>query len=188
MTVARANKTIMETSRHASRQLDHRRGAGPRVRPAALSRVVTSRRTWSHRRHPRRLPRPYPPSRLDERHDQATRPHQALDKHIGAHPGCNGPEDVSKRRLVVTITWQNMFAARAFRSDHELAKVGQPPAAEQWEMNAHCLPPPESPSRFLPAAILQSPFYAPRPTMRPASAVSVQSSAMSLPTFRRSRR
>ncbi|MBP7760327.1 M13 family metallopeptidase [Candidatus Saccharibacteria bacterium] len=73
-------------------------------------------------------------------------------------------KDVSKLTFGRDNHLANMFAARAFRSDLELAKVGQPPAAEQWEMNAHTVNAYHHPNRLeivFPAAILQPPFYAP---------------------------
>ncbi len=61
----------------------------------------------------------------------------------------------------------NLMAAREFRTDLELAKVGQPPADEQWEMNAHTVNAYHHPNRLeivFPAAILQPPFYDPSAT------------------------
>ena len=59
---------------------------------------------------------------------------------------------------------ETIFNARRFWSDIELAKVGQPPQAEQWEMNAHTVNAYHHPNRLeivFPAAILQPPFYNP---------------------------
>lgn len=55
-------------------------------------------------------------------------------------------------------------ASRQYRTALELVKIGQPPADEQWEMNAHTVNAYHHPNRLeivFPAAILQPPFYDP---------------------------
>ncbi len=57
-----------------------------------------------------------------------------------------------------------ILRARSFWTELELRKVGQKPAAEQWEMNAHTVNAYHHPNRLeivFPAAILQPPFYDP---------------------------
>lgn len=59
---------------------------------------------------------------------------------------------------------ENLFAAAAFETDTELAKVGKAPAEEDWEMNAHTVNAYHHPNRLeivFPAAILQPPFFDP---------------------------
>ena len=59
---------------------------------------------------------------------------------------------------------QNLLAARAFRTDIDLAKIGHPPSHEDWEMNAHTVNAYHHPNRLeivFPAAILQPPFFDP---------------------------
>jgi putative endopeptidase len=59
---------------------------------------------------------------------------------------------------------ESILNARRFWSDLELAKVGQPPQEEQWEMNAHTVNAYHHPNRLeivFPAAILQPPFFDP---------------------------
>ena len=59
---------------------------------------------------------------------------------------------------------ENLRAAAVFETDLELAKVGQPPAEEAWEMHAHTVNAYNHPNRLeivFPAAILQPPFFDP---------------------------
>jgi putative endopeptidase len=59
---------------------------------------------------------------------------------------------------------ENIFAARRFENDLDLEKVGTPPAAEEWEMNAQTVNAYHHPNRLeivFPAAILQPPFFDP---------------------------
>ncbi len=61
----------------------------------------------------------------------------------------------------------NILVSREFWSAFELVKVGNPPAEEEWEMNAHTVNAYHHPNRLeivFPAAILQSPFYSPDAT------------------------
>ncbi len=61
----------------------------------------------------------------------------------------------------------NIITAREFLSALELTKVGNPPADEEWEMNAHTVNAYHHPNRLeivFPAAILQTPFYSPDAT------------------------
>jgi predicted metalloendopeptidase len=58
----------------------------------------------------------------------------------------------------------SILAARQFWNAIEIAKVGTPPLAEQWEMNAHTVNAYHHPNRLeivFPAAILQPPFFDP---------------------------
>ena len=74
-------------------------------------------------------------------------------------------KDLSSLQFVSDNHLENMVTARAFRTDLELIKVGQPPADEQWEMNAHTVNAYHHPNRLeivFPAAILQPPFYNPQ--------------------------
>lgn len=57
---------------------------------------------------------------------------------------------------------ENLVRAYESESAFELAKVGRPPAAEEWEMNAHTVNAYHHPNRLeivFPAAILQAPFF-----------------------------
>ncbi|MEO5690847.1 MAG: M13 family metallopeptidase [Candidatus Saccharimonadales bacterium] len=61
----------------------------------------------------------------------------------------------------------NILSSRIFWSAFELTKVGNPPADEEWEMNAHTVNAYHHPNRLeivFPAAILQPPFYSPDAT------------------------
>ncbi len=58
----------------------------------------------------------------------------------------------------------NVIRLREFDTSRELAKIGQPPAREEWYMNAHTVNAYNHPTRLeivFPAAILQTPFYDP---------------------------
>lgn len=62
---------------------------------------------------------------------------------------------------------ESILRARRYWSDLELVKVGTPPQAEQWEMNAHTVNAYHHPNRLeivFPAAILQPPFFDPEAT------------------------
>lgn len=72
--------------------------------------------------------------------------------------------DIGKLEFVAGNHLQNVMLARSFWTDIELAKIGQKPAAEDWEMNAHTVNAYHHPNRLeivFPAAILQPPFYDP---------------------------
>ena len=72
--------------------------------------------------------------------------------------------DTSKLSLSADNVIENILLLRAEDSEYELAKVGNPPAAEEWEMNAHTVNAYHHPNRLeivFPAAILQPPFYDP---------------------------
>lgn len=59
----------------------------------------------------------------------------------------------------------NLLRLYCFETDLDLAKVGKPPANEDWEMNAHTVNAYHHPNRLeivFPAAILQSPFFDPQ--------------------------
>jgi predicted metalloendopeptidase len=73
-------------------------------------------------------------------------------------------KDLSPLSLDPTNHIESIMNARRFWSDLELIKVGQPPQAEQWEMNAHTVNAYHHPNRLeivFPAAILQPPFFDP---------------------------
>lgn len=60
---------------------------------------------------------------------------------------------------------ENMLAAEEFETDYELAKIGNKPHEEEWEMNAQTVNAYNHPNRLeivFPAAILQPPFYDPQ--------------------------
>lgn len=72
--------------------------------------------------------------------------------------------DVSSLTFVNDNVIQNVLRAREIDSDYHLAKVGTPPAEEEWEMFAHTVNAYHHPNRLeivFPAAILQAPFYDP---------------------------
>ncbi len=72
--------------------------------------------------------------------------------------------DVSTLSFSADNFLENGLAARGLASDLELAKIGNPPAEEEWEMHAHTVNAYHHPNRLeivFPAAILQSPFYDP---------------------------
>lgn len=72
-------------------------------------------------------------------------------------------EDLSALELGDNIL-DNLLTAHAFNTDLELAKIGKPPKAEDWEMNAHTVNAYHHPNRMeivFPAAILQPPFFDP---------------------------
>ena len=71
-------------------------------------------------------------------------------------------KDLSGLSFTADDVVSNLIAARRYASDIELAKVGQKPAAEEWEMNAQTVNAYNHPNRLeivFPAAILQPPFY-----------------------------
>ena len=73
-------------------------------------------------------------------------------------------KDLSKLNFTDNIL-DNLLAARIFRTNLDLAKVGQPPRLEDWEMNAHTVNAYHHPNRLeivFPAAILQPPFFDPQ--------------------------
>ena len=73
-------------------------------------------------------------------------------------------KDLTHLRFTPGNHLANLTAAREFRTDLELVKVGTAPASEQWEMNAHTVNAYHHPNRLeivFPAAILQPPFYDP---------------------------
>jgi len=58
----------------------------------------------------------------------------------------------------------NILSARSFETDIELAKIGQKPPLEDWQMNTHTVNAYHDPNQLVicfPAAILQPPFYNP---------------------------
>lgn len=74
-------------------------------------------------------------------------------------------KDLSHLQFSPDNVIENLLAAHAYSQDLELAKVGNPPADEEWEMNAHTVNAYNHPNRLeivFPAAILQSPFYDPK--------------------------
>lgn len=73
-------------------------------------------------------------------------------------------QDLSALAFDETSHFANVMKARELDTDKELAKVGQPPAAEDWGMNAHTVNAYNHPNRLeivFPAAILQPPFFDP---------------------------
>lgn len=74
-------------------------------------------------------------------------------------------KDLSKLQFNPDNHIENILRARQFDADLELAKIGQVPADEQWEMHAHTVNAYHHPNRLeivFPAAILQPPFYDPK--------------------------
>ncbi len=72
--------------------------------------------------------------------------------------------DVSSLNFSSDNVIANILAARELDSVYHLAKVGTPPAEEEWEMFAHTVNAYHHPNRLeivFPAAILQAPFYDP---------------------------
>jgi len=76
-------------------------------------------------------------------------------------------KNLSKLNFVPDNTIENAMASLALDTDIDLAKVGNKPAEEEWEMNAHTVNAYNHPNRLeivFPAAILQAPFYSPDAT------------------------
>ncbi len=72
--------------------------------------------------------------------------------------------DLTNLTFVSDNVIQNVLRAREIDSEYHLAKVGTPPAEEEWEMFAHTVNAYHHPNRLeivFPAAILQAPFYDP---------------------------
>lgn len=93
------------------------------------------------------------------------RAHQKLDamKVLIGYP--NIWKDLARLTFAPDNHLATIINAREYWSDIELAKVGQPPETEQWEMNAHTVNAYHHPNRLeivFPAAILQPPFYDPK--------------------------
>ena len=77
-------------------------------------------------------------------------------------------KDLSSLHLSDDNHLENLVKLREFDSDLELAKVGNRPADEEWEMNAHTVNAYHHPNRLeivFPAAILQPPFYDPKASL-----------------------
>ncbi|MFZ1812302.1 MAG: M13 family metallopeptidase [Candidatus Saccharimonadales bacterium] len=77
-------------------------------------------------------------------------------------------KDLSQLHFSLGNHLELLALSRTYRTDLELVKVGQPPADEQWEMNAHTVNAYHHPNRLeivFPAAILQPPFYDPAASM-----------------------
>ncbi|MFZ2494481.1 MAG: M13 family metallopeptidase [Candidatus Saccharimonadales bacterium] len=73
-------------------------------------------------------------------------------------------KDFSSISLTDNNHLENLVRLREFHSDLDIAKIGNRPADEEWEMNAHTVNAYHHPNRLeivFPAAILQPPFYDP---------------------------
>lgn len=97
--------------------------------------------------------------------DTKKRAHTKLDniKVFIGYPGVW--KDLSQLEFSSEEVIKNIMLSNVFDFDMELAKVGQKPAAEEWEMNAHTVNAYHHPNRLeivFPAAILQPPFYDPK--------------------------